>query len=99
MDAQGVQCARRRILSPDLVDQAIARHGAPQIEHEQGEDGALACARDRERTTRPDHLQRPEDAELHVGQSGTASADQTGNSASAGIDPALISLASRLPAD
>lgn len=53
------------MLSPQLVDEPVERHHPPRVDQEQRENGALPVRAEIDRTAIFDHLERPEDPELH----------------------------------
>ena len=59
--------ARRRLLAPDPVDQAVGRDDVVGVEQELREQGARPRPAERDRrTVVSDHLQRPQQPELHA---------------------------------
>jgi hypothetical protein len=57
---------RRRPLAPELVDDAVGGKRFIAMEEEQGEEGALPAAAERELMFAVANLERPENAEVHV---------------------------------
>src|SRR5262249_39408151 len=60
-----VRSTRRRRLTPQPVDQPIARNGSVRIQQKHRQDRALLRAAEREPTTVVSRLERTEDRELH----------------------------------
>ena len=59
--------ARRRLLAPDPVDQAVGRDDVVRVEQELREQGARPRPAERDRrTVVSDHLHRPEQPEFHA---------------------------------
>jgi len=57
----------RRLLAPERVDETVGRHDAAGLEQQEGENGALLQAAEKDRARLLIHLQRSEDSELrHV---------------------------------
>jgi hypothetical protein len=55
-----------RILTPDGVDQAVARDGLIRMEQKNSEQRALLAAAERERPAVQPNLDGPKDSELHA---------------------------------
>ena len=62
-----VQCRRRgagRVLSPQLVDEAVARHDLTGVESEDSQQRALTCTDEHELGPVPSGLDRPQKQDL-----------------------------------
>ena len=67
MHLERARRARRRLLAPDPVDQAVGRDDVVRVEQELREQGARPRPAERDRrTVVSDHLDRPEQAEFHA---------------------------------
>ena len=54
----------RRVVAPELLDQAIARDDGARFEQQEGEDASLLCASEAKLPVALPDLERTEDAEL-----------------------------------
>ena len=58
---------RRRVLAPQLVDEAVGRHDLARPQQHRRQQHTLLPPRQRDRATLDPHLHRPEEEELHLG--------------------------------
>jgi hypothetical protein len=58
--------ARRRLRTPEVVDDLLDRHDLVRAQQEQGEKGALLMPAEREALTSVFDLERTENAEIHA---------------------------------
>jgi len=63
-------CARRRLLAPELVDEAVGRDNFVSVQEEHGEHGSLLWAAERQRPSFRPSLDRAEDPKLHHSSAG-----------------------------
>src|SRR6266511_4371486 len=61
----------RWILSPELVDDHVTCQRFVPVQQEQGQDGALPAAAERDSTVAVERFERPEDAVVHRGSACT----------------------------
>jgi hypothetical protein len=73
VDLDGLGRRRRRLLAPQLVDQAVAAERLPGVQEQHRQQRPLPRAADRHHTVAVDDLQWPEDAEFDA-----QSRDRTG---------------------
>ena len=66
MVLQRVGGAFGRLCAPELVDEPVRRDDLVRTREQEREQGPLPRAAERERTALLDHLERSQDAELHV---------------------------------
>ena len=66
VDLDALRRFRRRLLAPELVDQAVDRDDLVRVHQQRGQERALLRRPERDRAARLEGLDRPEDAELHV---------------------------------
>ena len=64
--AQRLQRGRRRLISPQLLDQEIRGHDLVELQEEDGERAALPEPVDGQRPRPLDDLQRPEQPKIHL---------------------------------
>jgi hypothetical protein len=65
VDVDAVQCAGRRRLAPQRVDQPVGRNGVTGVDEQDGQQRPLLASAERELAGPIAHLKRPEYTELH----------------------------------